>query len=82
MSSTIILRIDPSLKEKFQKITYSEGKNASQVLRNLVEDYVQNRDMGAYIDDLWGRVEKKFKKRSIRSKDIRQAIRKVRSSHS
>jgi hypothetical protein len=37
-------------------------------------DYVRNRDIAAYVDDLWERIGGKFASRGITSADIRKAI--------
>lgn len=62
------------------KLAQAEGKNTSQVVRELIEDYVQNRDMVAYIDDLWKRVGKKLQARKVGSREIERAIQDSRAS--
>lgn len=43
MNTQMIVRIDPDIKAKVNKFAGSEGKNVSQVVRELLEDYVKNR---------------------------------------
>ena len=76
----MIVRLDSEIKTKLTKLARAEGKNTSQVLRELIENYIQDRDMGAYVDDLWKRVGKKLKARGIGSDDIERAIHDVRAS--
>jgi predicted DNA-binding protein len=56
VSTQMIIRIDDTIKAKFAKLAKAEGKTTSHVVRELIRDYVQDRDMGAYIDDLWSRI--------------------------
>ncbi|MDY6830391.1 MAG: hypothetical protein SWC96_00875 [Thermodesulfobacteriota bacterium] len=41
--------------------------------------YVRDRDIGAYVDDLWKRTGTKLKDRGVGEKEIRQAIDAVRA---
>jgi predicted DNA-binding protein len=75
----ILIRIDQEMKKKLARFALLEGKNSSQVVRELVEQYIQNHDISVYIDDLWGRVNKKFKAKGISTKEIKQAILAVRA---
>jgi hypothetical protein len=79
MSDQMIVRIDPELKSKVSNLAKAEGKSISEVVRGLLSDYVRNRDIAAYIDDLWGRIGGKFASRGIRPADIQKAIRAART---
>lgn len=57
-----------------------EGKTSSEVIRALVEDYLRQRDVGAYVDSLWERFGKDFKARKLTAKDIPAAIKASRKS--
>ena len=59
MATQMIIRVDPSLKNKVSKLAKAEGKNLSELVRELLEKYTQERDMSAYIDDLWDRIGQK-----------------------
>lgn len=78
MSDQMIVRIDPELKSKVSNLAKAEGKSISEVVRGLLLDYVRNRDIAAYVDDLWGRIGGKFASRGIKSADIQKAIRAAR----
>ncbi|MFQ5707680.1 MAG: ribbon-helix-helix protein, CopG family [bacterium] len=80
MTTQMIIRLDSETKTKLAKLAHAEGKNTSQVVRELIEDYIQNRDMGSYIDDLWDRVGKKLKARNVGSREIERAICNSRAS--
>jgi predicted DNA-binding protein len=79
MSTQMIVRINPELKNKVNTIAKGEGKSISEVVRELLEEYVKNRDIGLYIDDLWQRIGEKFITRKIGPKEIQRAIREVRA---
>jgi hypothetical protein len=71
----MIIRIDPELKEKLYKLARAEGKPASRMVRELIADYVKDRDIGAYVDDLWDRIGGKLKSKGVKGPDIEKAIR-------
>ncbi|MGD9070151.1 MAG: ribbon-helix-helix protein, CopG family, partial [Desulfobacterales bacterium] len=56
----MIVRINPELKNKVSTLAKAEGKSISEVVRELLEEYVKNRDIGLYIDDLWQRIGDKL----------------------
>ena len=78
MSEQMIIRIDPKLKSRISAMAKAEGKNVSQVVRELIEDYVRTRDIGPYIDDLWNRIGGKLKARKIGAREIKKAIKQAR----
>ena len=79
MTTQMIVRIDSDLKAKVSNFAKAEGKSVSRVVRELLEDYVRNRDIGSYIDDLWERIGGTLKSRGIGPKEIRRVIRDVRA---
>jgi predicted DNA-binding protein len=79
MSTQMIVRIDPELKTKVNAIAKTEGKSISEVVRELLEDYVKDRDIGLYIDDLWKRISTKLESRGFGPKDIKRVIQDVRT---
>jgi predicted DNA-binding protein len=80
MTTQMIIRMDPKVKDKFNKLARVEGKTTSQMVRELMESYIKERDIGAYIDDLWGRIGGKLKSKGVREKDIDRAIKETRKS--
>ena len=75
----MIVRINPELKNKVNSLAKAEGKNVSEVVRELLEDYVKNRDISLYIDDLWQRIGDKLVSRKLGPKEIQRAIQEVRA---
>jgi len=79
MSTQMIVRIDPELKTKVNNLAKNEGKSISEVVRELLEDYVKDRDIGLYIDNLWKRIGAKLESRGFGPKDIKSVIQEVRT---
>jgi predicted DNA-binding protein len=79
MLGQMMIRIDPELKAKVNTIAKSEGKSISEVVRELLEDYVRDRDIGVYIDDLWKRIGTRLSSRGLGPGDITRVIRGVRA---
>lgn len=80
MSTQMIIRVDNEIKSKFAQIAKAEGKSVSLVVRELIEDYIQERDIETYIDDLWARVGKKLKAKGVTTGTIQKAIRETRAA--
>jgi len=80
MTTQMIIRVESSLKDKVSKLAKSEGKNLSELVRELLENYTKERDMGNYIDNLWSTIGKKLSVDNVES-DIEKAIRQVRSQN-
>ena len=78
MATQMIVRVDPELKAKVNNLAKAEGKSVSEVVRNLLEDYVRDRDIGSYVDDLWERIGGKLTARRVKPQDIQGVIEEVR----
>ena len=74
MASQFVIRIDDELKKKVSRFAMAEGKNASQVVRELLEQYVSEHDIGGYIDQLWDRIGSELKQKGIGPDSVQQAI--------
>ena len=81
MNSQMIIRLDNKLKAKLNQIAKAENKNSSQVVRELIESYIVERDIESYIDDLWSRIGRKAKKRKVGVTNIQKAIRESRAAN-
>jgi len=80
MTTQMIVRIDPEVKERFNKLVRVEGKTSSQMVRELIEEYIKERDIGSYVDDLWNRIGGKLRSKGIRPRDIDKTIKESRKS--
>ena len=74
----MIIRLSPETKEKLGRLAKSEGKTVSQVIRELIQDYLQERDIEGYIDDLWSKTGDRLKSNGVKIADIETAIRRAR----
>ncbi|MFQ5441138.1 MAG: ribbon-helix-helix protein, CopG family [Thermodesulfobacteriota bacterium] len=80
MSTQMIIRMDPELKENITRLARIEGKNTSEKVRELIEEYVKEHDISSYIDGLWERVGKKLKAKGKTPEDVKRAVREVRKA--
>jgi len=80
MTTQMIIRIDPEMKNRLDRLARLEGKATSQMIRELIQDYLREKDIGAYIDDLWNRIGGRLRSKGVNEKDIRRAIRESRKS--
>ncbi len=80
MADQLIVRIDPELKNKASRMAKTEGKNLSEVVRDLLVDYIKKRDIGSYIDSLWDKIGGKLKEKGYTEENIDSVIREVREN--
>jgi len=81
MATQMIVRIDPVLKNKVSRLAKAEGKNLSELVRDLLVNYTRERDMSAYIDSLWERIGQDLSRNNVSEADIEETIRQVRSKN-
>ncbi len=79
MSTQMIIRIDNDVKNRLNRLARIEGKTTSEMVRGLIEEYIKERDIGAYIDDLWNRTGKKLKSGGVSPATINKAIKASRN---
>lgn len=80
MSTQIIIRIDEEVKDRLKRLARLEGKTASEMVRELIEERIKERDIGAYVDALWGRIGKKLKSKGVTLAAIDKAIKASRKN--
>ncbi len=81
MATQMIIRVEPALKNKVSRLAKAEGKNLSELVRELLEKYTKERDMGAYIDNLWDKIGQNLTQNSISEENIEEVIKQVRSQN-
>ncbi len=79
MKNQITLKISPELKERITNIAKREGKEPSDLVIELLEEYIKDRDIGAYIDDLWARINRRLTKRGVELSDVSKAVNSSRN---
>ena len=47
-------------------------------MRELIENDLRERDIGAYIDDLWSRIGKDLRSKGVAPRDVKEVVRGVR----
>ncbi len=80
MTTQMIIRMDTGMKNRLNKLARVEGKTTSQMVRELIEDHLREKDIGTYIDDLWDRIGGKLRSKGINRRDIHRAIKESRNS--
>lgn len=78
MTTQMIIRIDDEVKGRLNKLARLEGKTTSEMVRELIEERIKERDIGAYIDDLWDRIGRKLKSKGVTQATIKKAIKASR----
>jgi predicted DNA-binding protein len=79
MTTQMIIRIDNDVKNRLNKLARIEGKTTSEMVRRLIEDYIKERDIGTYIDDLWNRIGRRLKSKGVSPATINKAIKASRN---
>ncbi len=80
MTTQMIIRIDDEVKSRLSKLARLEGKTTSEMVRELIEEHIKERDIGAYVDDLWSRIGKKLKAKGVTPAGIEKAIKASRKN--
>jgi len=78
MNAQMLIRIDGEIKEKLSRLARKQGKSYSQMVREILGDYVRDRDIEGYVDDLWQRIGLSLKVKKAKATDVAAAVRAVR----
>lgn len=78
MTTQMIIRIDEGVKNRLNRLARLEGKTTSEMVRELIEGCIKERDIGAYIDDLWNRIGRKLKSKGVTHVVIDKAVKEAR----
>jgi predicted DNA-binding protein len=66
------------MKNRLSKLARVEGKTPSQMVRELIEKYIKEKNIRSYIDNLWSRIGGKLGAKGVNQKDINTAIKESR----
>jgi metal-responsive CopG/Arc/MetJ family transcriptional regulator len=80
MASQMAVRVEEGLKDRFSRLVQSEGRNTSEVIRDLMARYVAEHDLAGYIDGLWSRVGRAMADTGATVGDVPRAIAEVRKA--
>lgn len=78
MHGQLLIRIEDKKKEKLSRLARLHGKSTSQLIREIIDRYLNEQDIEVYIDDLWGRIGKKLKEKGITLSNVQRAIQEYR----
>ena len=78
MTTSLLVRVDKKKKDQFDRLARKKGKTSSEVIRELMDDYIERYDMRGYLDSVWNEISAEFKRRNITQKDINRTIKEVR----
>ena len=79
MANTMLIRLDSESKLNISRLAKLEGKTASQIIRELISQYIRERDISGYIDSLWGRIGDEIKEAGYTEKDVNKLIKEIRA---
>ena len=81
MATQMIIRLESNLKNKVSQLAKAEGKNLSELVRELLEKYIKERDASTCIDNLWEKIGQNLAQNNISESDIEKTIKQVRSKN-
>jgi len=79
MTNTMLIRLDSDCKLGISRLAKLEGKTASQIIRELISQYIKERDISGYIDLLWKRIGDEIRESGFSEKDVNRIIKEVRA---
>jgi Ribbon-helix-helix protein, copG family. len=74
----LTVRIDDDLKDHLQNLARQEGKSTSDVVRGLVQRYIQDRDRGTALRALWEQMRQRAEEAGSGPEGVEDAIESVR----
>ncbi len=74
----MIVRLEPELKEQLTSLAKADGKSSSQVVRDLLKEYVRSRDMSGYVEGLWRRIGDELTHSGSTAEDVAAAVSEAR----
>ena len=72
----VLIKLPPELKNKVKLLANKEGKNFSMIVRELLENYIKQRDIESHIDNIWEKIGNELKQ--IEPEKIDELIHKIR----
>lgn len=70
---------ESTTKDRLSTLARHEGKTMSDVVRTLLKQYVQDRDRGAFLENLWNRMRENAEAEGMSQDDVERMIAKVRA---
>ena len=80
MTTQMLIRIDSRKRKTLDKLSKSEGKTTSEVVRELIDTFIIEHDLSGYIDGLWNRIGQTLKRNGYSEADIPRLIKESRKA--
>ena len=80
MTEQLLIRLEPELKNQLAGLSKREGKTSSQVIRDLIRNYVEERDIAGHINRLWKAVGQELSAKGHSPKTVSKTIQEYRKS--
>ena len=80
MTTRMLIRIDSRKWKTLDRLSKSEGKTTSEVVRELIDTFITEHDLSGYVDGLWNRIGQELKRREYSKADIPRLITECRKA--
>jgi hypothetical protein len=80
MTTQMLVRIDADKRRALNRLSRAEGKTTSEVVRELIDTFIDKRDISRHVDGLWDRIGGAMRKRGYGSLDINRIIAQTRKA--
>jgi len=70
--------MDDEKKDRFDRMARRSGKSSSEVIRELVDDYIQRNDMRSYLKTAMDEIGHEMKRKGVTQPEINKAVKEVR----
>lgn len=74
MDTQMLVRIDAEIKDKLTRLARKQGRSTSSIVREILAEYVEQRDIEGYADDLWDRIGGKMRAKGSGPGDVTASI--------
>jgi predicted DNA-binding protein len=80
MTTQMLIRIDGQKRKTLDRLSKSEGKTTSEVVRELIDTFITQHDLSGYIDGLWDRIGHSLKRKGFSEADIPKILKESRKA--
>ena len=80
MTTQMIIRLDQHRRRELNRLPRAEGKATSQIVRELIDNFIKEHAISSYIDGLWTRIGKALSDKGYAAKDVQRFVRESRKA--
>jgi predicted DNA-binding protein len=80
MTMQMLIRIEAQKRKMLDRLSKSEGKTTSEVVRELIDTFISQHDVSGYVDRLWSRIGQTLKRKGYSEADIPKFIKESRKA--